>query len=419
MTITVPGIWDMFKLFAETTGASFSDADDIPLLESTAIDYPGLRMSLRARGRDRLTGPANGFATKIKWRNGGAYDSRTPLTPLQFARMGSIEYLSSNYCHEAGTLMVGKDEVERQGSGVYDATSMRQKFDDVLTNNKQDFYVDVATKIEETFWEVPDPIMEQPQGNRPRSFFAGCNEWKQAHGTVADGMFPGITTFENYDPTKANGLMGSTVQTYDTIGAQDGLQKGHLFQAFTRGLRNVNFSAVPLAESLTQGTEGQRECLASLEGILLLNRTLAAHDNMVAEEGAGNALSLVKRFKDLDFVDVVGMENMAICPDYDGNGDPVSTAANAYDATAERQSYSTELTSANARGPRFYVPYQPHMRMIWDENNFMTASEMYELDQTIPDALVMYLFNYRNLHWQSFRRNLVIRPNADISGFAA
>ena len=63
----VPGIFSKFITYAKATGAAFPGADRLPLAESTVRDYPWVRMLLRGRDRNRITGPADGFKTKVKW----------------------------------------------------------------------------------------------------------------------------------------------------------------------------------------------------------------------------------------------------------------------------------------------------------------------------------------------------------------
>lgn len=420
----VPGIYDRFKLYAKTTGASFLRSADLPLLESTELRLPFLEMALRARGRNRVIGPANGIRSKIKWKHDRSYGARTPGTPVKWERRGSVEFLGSSYCHELGTLQFIRAEIKKQIGSVFSAERMAQQFDDVMRNGKQDLYADIAEQIEETLKRVPDAKMEDGKSNIPRSFFMGLNEWKVGHGAdgeiKADGAMPGITRIEDYDVTVPHAKFGAHVETYKSIGKNATGAKGHLFAAFARGFRNVNFTVYPLAEGMMEGTaaEGHAEVLCSLDGYMLLADTLAAHDNVISEEGDWQKVyGMMTRFKGAQFIDVPGLENVAICPDYDANGNPVSTAYDLYDPNADEQVYRTESTSVNAKGPRYYVPYQKHVRLMWDEESFMAESPMYELRETTPDALVCYVENDRNLHFESFRRGLVIRPSANITGF--
>lgn len=414
----VPGIFDKFVVYAKATGAGYPGADMLPLLESTIRDYPWVRFLLRARGRNRITGPADGFKTKVKWDIKRGYGYQDPGTPVEWKRRGSLNFLSSNYCRELGTVQMIKSEVQKQIGSVFGARQMAQQFDDVLENYMQDLHVDCTEVMEETVNEVPEPGMEAGN-NKCRSIWMGMNEWVEGHGVTADGCFPGITQIENYDVTAAPaGLMSATVETYTGIGpTTEANQKGHLFRAVSQGLRRVNFRAVPLAEQWSQGTEGFREAFGSLEAIMLVQSTLAAHDSVIAEEGVSGVYTIDSRFKGLELVDLPGQEDLAICPDYTAGGAPGSAAAALYDAGSDTQSYYTELNSPNAKGPRLYIPYQPHIRPIWDEETFMLKSPLYSLDETVPDAMVCWLENYRNLHFESFRRNLVIRPGDDITGY--
>jgi len=422
-----PSIYSKFKLYVKTTGSAFLRSDSVPILESTALDYPLLRCLLRARGRNRLVGPANGFQSKIKWKIKKGYGAREPGTPVTWNRRGSLEFMASHYCHEFGTLQLIEDEIKKQVGSVWSPESMAQQFDSVLENNKQDLYVDIAESIEDTLGRVPDGRMEDQTNNIPRSIFAGMNEWKAAHGDSpglagaeikADGAMPGVTLLQNYDVTKPGTKVGATVEYYDTVGKDDGTTGRHLFEAFARGLRNVNFRAVPLAEQYTQGSEGFREVFASLDGHILLGRTLAAHDNVIASmDDAETVYDIKTRFKGMEMVDWVGLEDIAVCPKYTSGSSGVTpdpTSYEAYDASLEEQSYETETSDVNSSGPRFYIPFQEHIRPIWDPDSFMAESPMYELRETTPDAMVMYVKNDRNLHFESFRRNLVIRPAGNI-----
>lgn len=429
MTNILPpsGIYDKFKLYVKATGASFLKSDEVPLLEATNLDEPFLRMLLRARGRNRLVGPANGFKTKIKWKVAGGYGARQPGTPVQWDRRGSLEFMGSHYCHEFGSLQLIEDEVKKQVGSVFSAERMAQQFDDVLNNNKQDLYVDLAQTIEKTIKRVPIPAMEIGKANVPRGIFMGMNEWKKGHGTAGeikgDGAMPGISTIQEYDVSDPDAKMAATVERYNAIGKQDGTNPGHLFEAFARGYRNVKFRQVPLAESYTQGSEGFRECFATFEGAMLVERTLHAHDHVTAEETSNGTLYEVRtRIKGMEIIDVPGLEDVAICPDYlapvsGAFSQPDPASFDMYEAGAPDQVYRTELESANAKGPRFYMPYQAHIRPIWDEECFMRTSPMYTLDETIPDAMVMHIRNDRNLHFESFRRNLIIAPGANIAGY--
>ena len=411
----VPGIYTKFKTYVKATGASYPDAAVVPILESTERRYPWTGCLLRARDSRRLRGPADGFKTKIKWKTAKGYGPRLPGTPVTWQRRGSLEFLSTNYCQEFGTLQFIEDEVKKQVGSVWSAESMAQQFDDILQNYFQDLHVDITETIEETTSRVPTELMEDGEANVPRSIFMGMNEWKTAHGGVADGCLPGITSIENYDPTTAGAKMAATVVSYSEVGSEDGMAPGHFFEAFTRGLREVDFRAVPLAEKYTQGTEGFSECFTSLEGILLSRRTLAAQDNVIAEESFNNVYSLESRMKGLTMIDVPGQEDWAGCPDYTITTGAPATSTSTYVAGALDQVYKTEQTSAYGKGPRFYIPYQPHIRPIWDEENFMRKSPIYALEETVPDAMVCWVKNDRNLHFQSFRRNLVIRPDSSVS----
>lgn len=410
----VTGIFSKFKTFVKATGASFPDSAGVPLLESTERRYPYIEMLLRARDARRLKGPADGFKTKIKWKVAKGYGARLPGTPVTWQRRGSLEFLSTNYCQEFGTLQFIEDEVKKQVGSVWSAAAMAQQFDDILQNYYQDMMVDVTEVLEETIKRVPTELMEDGEANVPRSLWAGLNEWKAAHAPTvgADGMFPGFSTFENYDPTTVGAKMAATTVEYSKVGSENGTSPGHFFEAFTSGLRQVDFQAVPLAEQYTQGTEGFNECFTSLEGILLSRRTLAAQDNVIAEESLNAVYTMESRMKGLRMIDCPDQENLAICPAYAiTTGLPADTES-LHVPGALDQSYHTELDAPYARGPRYYIPYQPHIRPIWDEENFMRKSPVYALEETVPDAMVCWIKNDRNLHFQSFRRGLVIRPNS-------
>ncbi|MEM6675603.1 MAG: hypothetical protein AAF726_22320 [Planctomycetota bacterium] len=411
----VDSIYSRFKTYVKATGAGYPNADQLPLLESTARDYPITRFLLRGRNRNRITGPANGFRTKIKWGIKKGYGPRIPGTPVTWQRRGSLEFLESHYCQEFGTMQFIEDEVKKQVGSVFSAESMAQQFDDILSNYMQDMYVDVTETIEERSLAVPTPLMEEgTEANVPRSIFVGMNEMKAGHGGVADGIFPGFTTVQGYDPTVPGAKMAANVVTYSALGKTDG-SPGHLFEAVTRGLHEVNYKAVPLAEDYTQNTEGFNEMHSSLDGVLQMQSTLAAHDHVVAIEGRDNVFTTDVRYKGLTLVDVPDLENIAVCGDYDVAGAPIDISGN-FVAGAEEQAYFTEQTSTSA-GPRYYVGYQPHIRPIWDEENFQRRPEqgIYALDETIPDAMVTWIKNDRNLHFESFRRNLVIRPLTTIA----
>jgi hypothetical protein len=421
----VPGIYDRFKVYAKSTGASFLRSAEVPLLESTELSLPFLEMALRGRSRNRLVGPANGIRSKVKWKVSRSYGSRTPGTPVQWNRRGSLEFLGSSYCHEFGTLQFIEAEIKKQIGSVWSAERMAQQFDSVLENGKQDLYVDIAEYLEEQMKAVPVKEMEDGASNLTRSLFMGLNEWTTAHGDAgqikANGAMPGITRIEDYDVTVPGSKFGPRIETYTTVGKNTTGAKGSLFEAIARGFRNINFKAYPLAEGHTQGTmaEGHSEVFASIEGHMLIANSLAAHDNVISDDGDWQKVyGMTSRFKGAAFIDVPGLEDVPICPDYlvGGAADPASYDLYVPTQGAE-QVYRTELTSANAKGPRFYVPYQSHVRLMWDEDSFMAESPMYELRETTPDALVCYVKNDRNMHFESFRRGLVIRPGANITGF--
>lgn len=415
--MAISSIFSKFKLYAKSTGASFFQSDELPLLESTDISYPFLEMLLGQRAANSLAGPANGFTSKVKWKIKKGYGPRLPGTPVKWDRRGSLEFMSSHYCKEFGSLQFIEDEVKKQIGSVWSAERMAQQFDSVLQNMKQDLYVDIAETIEDTAKRVGTPLMENGEANVPRSIWMGLNEWKAGHNhasgpVVADGMFPGVTKLQEYDPTTPGARMAAHVEVYSAVGKEQGTTPGHLFDAMMRGVRNTNFRQVPLAEGYTQGTATRVRAYASIEGVSLAARTLAAHDNVIADEGDVNRVySVSTRLKGMELVDVFGLEDIPICASYDGNGDPSDVAAQRYQAGAIDQAYFTELESPNAKGPRIYIPYVPHIRPIWDEECFMVTSPIYSLDETIPDAMVMHVRNDRNIHFESFRRGVVIRPS--------
>ncbi|NOY26505.1 MAG: hypothetical protein GXP62_11585 [Oligoflexia bacterium] len=415
----VPGIFSKFITYAKATGAAFPGSNELPLAESTIRDYPWVRMLLRGRDRNRITGPADGFKTKIKWDIKKGYGPQEPGTPVEWKRRGSLEFLASNYCRELGTVQMIKSEVTKQIGSVWGPTQMAQQFDDVLENYMQDLYLDCTEVMEKTLQEVPNPRMEDGTTNTPRSVFMGMNEWKAGHFSSGgvDGRMPGIGNIEGYDPALSNGKMAAQTVTYTDLGPTTAAnQRGHIFRAVSEGLRRVNYKAVPLAETHSQGTEGFREAFASLEGILMLQSTLAAHDNVIAEDGVDKTFTIDSRFKGMQMIDVPDLETNPICASYTA-GAPNTTAAALYDAGSTTQAYFTEMNSPNAQGPRVYIPYQPHIRPIWDDDSFMNKSPLYMLDETVPDAMVCWLENFRNLHFESFRRNLVILPGANITGY--
>ena len=409
-------LWNKFLVHAKANGPAVFNAAETPLLESTERDYPWLRMALRAKKGVAQSNSAAGYQSKIKWKHSGNYGALDPGTAADWQRHGSFEFLESEEKREWGSLQFIESEVKRQISGAFDPGLMAQKFDDVLNNMKQDMYVNLAEVIDGTLKAVPSPQMET-DANVMRSLFMGMNEWKQGHGVRADGCFPGITKIQNYDPLTPGAKMAAHVENYSNVGKQDGLTTGHIYEAFMRGTRAVDFRSVPLAESFTQGTQGHNECFASIEGIAMVDRTHAAHDNVIAEEGVGPVYTLTPRVLGVQLMDTNDLENLAICPSYDANGDPSTAAAALYQEGAAEQTYFTELTAPNARGPRFYLPYQKDLHLFWGK--YMHTSPIYPLKESVTDAYVMWIENFRNLHWESFRRNLVIAPNADIPGFAA
>lgn len=411
--MAITSIFSKFKLYAKSTGASFFQSDELPLLESTELSLPFLEMLLQMRSANSLAGPANGFTSKVKWKVKRGYGARLPGTPVKWDRRGSLEFMSSHYCKEFGSLQFIEDEVKKQIGSVWSAERMAQQFDSVLDNMKQDLYVDIAETIEDTAKRVGTPLMEASESNVPRSIFQGLNEWKTGHGVVADGMFPGVTVMQEYDPTTPGAKMAAHVETYSLVGKTTGSAPGHLFEAFMRGLRNTQYKPYPLAEGMTQGTAPRQKCFASIEGVALAARTLAAHDNVIASETDVNSVySVTSRMKGLELVDVYDLENIPLCPDYDSNGAPTTAAAGQYVAGLMDQVYFTELTSPYAKGPRFYIPDAQRIRPIWDEECFMMTSPIYSLDETIPDAMVMHVRNDRNLHFEGFRRGVVIRPDS-------
>ena len=298
-----------------------------------------------------------------------------------------------------------ESEVKKQIGSVWGSSQMAQQFDDVLENYMQDLYLDCTEVMEESLQKVPTPFMEDGTSNTPRSIWMGMNEWQAGHitGGTRDGLFPGITQIENYDPTDApNGKMAAQVQFYGGTGPTTAANsRNHLFRAVSEGLRRVNYKAVPLAENYSDATEGFSEAFGSLEMIMLIQSTLASHDSVIAEDGVNGVYSIESRFKGLQLIDVPELETLGICPSYSAAETPSTTAfTTLYDAGAREQSYYTELTSPNAVGPRLYVPYQPHCRPIWDDDSFMRKSPLYMLDETVPDAMVCWLENFRNLHFE-------------------
>lgn len=410
-------LFSKFKLYLKSTGASHFQADELPLLESTEIGLPFLEMLLRFRSTNSLAGPANGFTSKVKWKVERGYGARQPGTPVQWQRRGSLEFMTSHYCKEFGSLLFVEDEVKKQIGSVWSAERMAAQFDSVIDNMKQDLYVDIAETIEETAKRVGTPLMEADGANVPRSIFQGLNEWKKGHThasgpVLADGCFPGVTKLQEYDVTNPDARFGARVEVYSKIGKETGLVPGHLFEAFARGLRNTNKKPYPLAEGMTQGTAPRQRVYCSLEGSMLGARTLAAHDNVIADEGDVNKVyTVVGRMKGLEMIDVPGLESIPLCPSYDGSAAPTDVAAQRYVAGALDQVYYTELESPNAKGPRYYIPDEMRIRPIWDEECFMVTSPIYSLDETIPDAMVMHVRNDRNIHFEAFSRGVVIRPS--------
>lgn len=407
-------LYDGFKTYIKAQGDSYKTANQLALLETTLRDYPSLRALLRNRSPKSLMSAGRNFKTKFKSKVERNYGKRFPGTPVNFQPRGSLNFLETALAQEFGTIAFVEEEILTQSEGVWSDGDLAQKFDDIVDNAFQDMYVDRAEFINETIWRPGTAQMETGSDNEPRSMPQCLNEWETGHGTTAARLFPGVTTIEGQDPTIHGTVMQNAVERYSTVGEITGLVDGHLLTAFARGMRRVNFQPVPTAEMYTQGTTGPKEIFCSIEGCVLVSDTFAAHHHVIAEKGFDGTYMLASRLGGSLIVDEPLLDDAALYPAYT-SGAGASTPDS---GSAALTTYYTEMTSPNCIGPRFYLPYQPHVLPVWQRDNMMRESPIYSLEESAPDVMVAWTKNLRGLHFESMRRGLVVAPDRTITRYS-
>lgn len=407
-------IFDAFTVWLASQGPKYKLGDKVALLLGIDRDYPLTRALIRGRKITDLTDAGSSIKTKYKLDIERGYGPLPIGAAVGWQRRGNVAFLETQWCREFGSLEINELEFMTQANGVWQPNDMAQTFEKVMDNYRQDYYVDRTQYVEDSLAAVPTNEMETGDGNVPRSLLAGMNEMQAGHNAAGKaGMYPdvanGVGTIQGKD-TSAWGTKGrAQVFTYTALGKTAGtLVTEHLFKAIARAMRKTAFRAVPDAEPFTEdAVTGPREILSDLEGALLLNDVLAAHDNVISNESDTSVYTTVTRFAGTEVVDVPAWDDASMYPRYADTTHAAATTTNA--TLLPWNDHDNGLY-----GPRFFGPNWKYISMQWLRGKFNFESELFELKQTRPGVWVEYMENVRNLHFQAFDRHWVVRPGADM-----
>lgn len=407
-------IFDAFTVWLASQGPKLLMGDRVALLLGTDRDYPLTRAVLRGRKLTDLVTSGKEIQSKVKWNIERGYGPLAPGSAVGWQRRGSVDFLTSQWCREFGSLEFNEYEVITQANGVWNPTDMAQTFEQVLDNYLQDFYVDRTQFIEDSLAAIPTNDMETGNGNVARSLLSVINEMQAGHNAAGKaGMYPDVANGAGVIQGKDLSTQGqkgrAQVFSYTGLGKTAGtLATEHLFKALARAMKKTAFRAVPDAEPFTEdAVTGPREILSDLEGCLLLTDVLAAHDNVIAEQSDTSLYTMTTRFSGVEIMDVPAWDDVAMYPRYNGSGVAQTTT----NATLVAWNDATN----GIYGPRFFGPNWKYITMQWLRDKFMHESEVYALKETRPDVMVKYTENLRNLHFRAFDRHFVVRPGADLN----